>query len=242
MKRSKVVGIMLILWFSTFGLTGVSGAVGNVDPALIDTIAQKGSSDFIIQFNGKTDLSPAYSMEWQARGEFVYRALTETAARSQAQVKAYFDDRSVTYTSFIAGNEMFVRDGTVEMIFELTSFQNVSFIREPLSIELDPDALQANPIKDGSRDQSWAIPDIHADSVWSDFGSRGEGIVMAEIGTGVQWNHPALVDAYRCGADPASAYCWNDPSNICGGSMCDNNGFSTNMMGMMVGSDDPGMT
>jgi subtilisin family serine protease len=36
--------------------------------------------------------------------------------------------------------------------------------------------------------------------------------------------------------------CWSDPSNICGGSACDNNGHGTHTMGTMVGNDDPSLT
>ena len=39
----------------------------------------------------------------------------------------------------------------------------------------------------------WGVADIHADQVWEQVGARGEGIVVANIDSGVQFDHPALV-------------------------------------------------
>ena len=43
----------------------------------------------------------------------------------------------------------------------------------------------------------WGIANINADDVWSQYGDKGEGIVIANIDTGVQYDHPALVNQYR---------------------------------------------
>ena len=38
---------------------------------------------------------------------------------------------------------------------------------------------------------------VNADDVWGEFGVTGEGITVANIDTGVQYDHPALVGKYR---------------------------------------------
>ncbi|MBN1355809.1 S8 family serine peptidase [bacterium] len=212
-----------------------------IEPELIDILTQTGTSDFVIHFTNQADLTPAYSMNWKDRGDFVYRSLRDTAQREQAAVRAYLDRRNISYSSFIAGNEIYVRNGSLGNAFTLAEYSEIHHIRSPQVIEL-PEKQAAgldDPI--GTRAQGWGIADIGADQFWSQMGFRGEGIVVAEMGTGVDWDHPALVDAYRCGSDPSDPACWEDPSNICGGSICDNNGFSTTMMGVLVGSDDPGL-
>ncbi|MEL7644100.1 MAG: S8 family serine peptidase, partial [bacterium] len=88
----------------------------------------------------------------------------------------------------------------------------------------------------------WGITDTNADDFWAAFGLQGDGIVVASIDTGVQWNHPALDQSFKCGTNPSDPACWADPSNICGGSACDNNGHGTHTMGTMVGDDDPSLT
>ena len=67
-------------------------------------------------------------------------------------------------------------------------------------------------------------------------------MVVANIDTGVQWNHPALDQAFKCGGNPADPACWRDPATYAVGSACDNNGHGTHTMGTMVGDDDPGLT
>jgi subtilisin family serine protease len=83
--------------------------------------------------------------------------------------------------------------------------------------------------------------------VWTGFNDRGEGIVVANIDTGVQYTHPALVNQYRGNNLDGTFdhnYNWHDPSKICGNpslAPCDNNGHGTHTMGTMVGDDgDPG--
>jgi subtilisin family serine protease len=83
--------------------------------------------------------------------------------------------------------------------------------------------------------------------VWSTYNDRGEGIVVANIDTGVQYNHSALRLQYRglqAAAGPPvrpnNNYAWFDPSHICsptGTLPCDNIGHGTHTMGTMVGDD-----
>jgi subtilisin family serine protease len=88
----------------------------------------------------------------------------------------------------------------------------------------------------------WGITDTKADQFWTAFGVQGDGIKVANIDTGVQWNHPGLDQAFACPGDPGNSACWADPSNICGGTACDNNGHGTHTMGTMVSDDDPSLT
>jgi subtilisin family serine protease len=70
---------------------------------------------------------------------------------------------------------------------------------------------------------------------------------VANIDTGVQYNHNALRLQYRGlqsvggpAVRPNHNYAWIDPSHICspdGKQVCDNNGHGTHTMGTMVGDD-----
>ena len=66
-----------------------SPQAAKIEDQLLDLFAVKGSSDFMVRFAEQADLSPAYSMSWDARGEYVVNALTTVAQRSQVQAKAY---------------------------------------------------------------------------------------------------------------------------------------------------------
>ena len=87
----------------------------------------------------------------------------------------------------------------------------------------------------------WGIANINADDVWSTHGVTGEGIVVGNIDTGAQFDHPALVAQYRGNIGGGSFdhnYNWFDPSNICRSpAPCDNNSHGSHTMGTMVGDD-----
>jgi subtilisin family serine protease len=77
------------------------------------------------------------------------------------------------------------------------------------------------------------------------YNDRGEGITVANIDTGVRWQHPALIRQYRgqCAFQCLTVnhnYNWFDPSRVCsadGKTPCDNNGHGTHTMGTMAGDD-----
>src|SRR5690606_16005003 len=68
-----------------------SQGTDKIEAQLLDLFAVKESGDFIVRFTEQADLSPAYKMDWQERGEFVYNTLKETAGRSQAAAKELLD-------------------------------------------------------------------------------------------------------------------------------------------------------
>ena len=234
-------------WVVTMALTAVSAGLGTaaatagtIEAALRDHLEAGFTADLVVRFAEQADLSPAYGMAWHERGEFVVARLREVADRSQAAARVILDARGASYRPFLAGNEIYVRSGDTALAAALAGLAGVAEIRAPRELSLEPFA--AVPLAGGEVPTlGWGLIDSGATSFWSSFGRQGEGIVLAEMSSGVQWNHPALVNAYHCGSDPADPSCWFDPSNICGGSMCDNLGIGTAVAGIMVGSDDPGL-
>ncbi len=236
-----------------------------IEGLLVEKIASDGSADFLIRFTDQADLSPAYSMDWESRGEFVYHTLLETANSSQANAKALLDQDGVKYQTFINGNELYVWAGTLTNAGTLAALPEVSFISATRTYTIDPyintsaltgitwagDFLSRNALTTvGASPQAtidWGITDTKANQFWSTFGVKGAGIVVANIDSGVQWDHPALDQSFKCRANPSDQACWYEPitlggTSICGGTPCDNNGHGTHTMGTMVGNDDPSLT
>lgn len=235
-----------------------------IEGQLLDDFANR-TVDFIVRFTDQANLTPAYSMDWDIRGEFVYNTLRDNADTSQANAKTILDERGLAYQTFIAGNDLYVWGGTqtpaneLAAVNELAALPEVYFIRASRTYHIDPiaEAKPSNNINwtgdiiandslktdSGSIEATiaWGITDTKADQFWTTFGVQGDGIVVASIDTGVQWDHPAIDQAYKC-ADPSDPACWFDPANICGGSACDNNGHGTHIMGIMVGDDDPSLS
>ena len=88
----------------------------------------------------------------------------------------------------------------------------------------------------------WNIDRINAPQVWS-LGFDGEGIIVANMDTGVQWDHPTLKDKYL-GYDPETdqvdhTYSFYDP--VYNETVAyDLDGHGTHVMGTMVGGGADG--
>jgi hypothetical protein len=244
---------------------GVAAAYDDkIEPQLMDEFNLEGNTDFVVIFAEQADLTPAYTLDWNVRGDFVYNTLREVAERSQADAISSLEASGLRYQTFIAGNELYVFSGDLTSARDLASLPEVDFIRATRTGYLNPiesvDTLfdlvnwagdyLANDlnydvemnVESSPAALAWGIIDAKGDQFWSAFTVQGDGIIVANIDTGVQWDHPALDQTFKCGTDPTDPDCWEDPSNICGGSMCDNNGHGTHTMGTMVADDDPSLT
>jgi subtilisin family serine protease len=259
----KYLGPAIWLIFTTLSFTHDSTVaiaqqgIDKLDRSLVNQLTVQGRADYIVHFSAQADLSAAYSMDWDARGEFVYDTLLETARVSQKKAKDILIGNGRKYQTYIAGNELYIWNGDLTLAEQLAGLTEVFFIRATKTYHIDPivvdtsfkdvtwagdllaNNLQAIVGNTAAAITDWGIIDTHADQFWATFEVQGDGIVVANIDTGVQWNHPALDQAFKCGANPSDPSCWFDPSNICGGSACDNNGHGTHTMGTMVADDDP---
>jgi PKD repeat protein len=246
MKRTFICLTLLVLLLGTISSATSaqrSSATDKIEPLLLEQFASEKSVDFTVIFAAQANLSPAYNMDWSERGWFVYETLTTVAEASQSQAKAYLDGRGLAHHTFIAGNELYVWAGDLNAAAALTALPEVDRIRAPQTYYIDPIIDEEAPnVPEGADALAWGLIDTNADDFWAAFGVQGDGIVVANIDTGVQYDHPALDQAYKCWPDPSDPECWDDPSDICGGSMCDNNGHGTHVMGTMVADDDPTLT
>ena len=84
----------------------------------------------------------------------------------------------------------------------------------------------------------WNLAKVRAPEAWAK-GFTGQGIVVENIDTGVQFDHAALVNQYRVnlGAGFDHNYTWWDATGTCTTVPCDDNNHGTHTMGIMVGSE-----
>jgi subtilisin family serine protease len=217
-----------------------------VEAGVLEDMSQsKGVATFWALMREKADLAPAFGIDdSDARGEFVYKQLTSTADRTQADLRAFLTRRGADFEPFWIANTIKIT-GDEALLREVAARPDVAQVLADRTYEVPkPAPSEELPKVDVVE---WNIDRIRADEVWSTFGDRGEGIVVANIDTGFQFNHPALVQQYRGnmgGGNFDHNYNWFDPSNVCGNPSlvpCDNNGHGTHTMGTMVGDDgDPG--
>lgn len=217
-----------------------------LEAGLLKSIAAQGETTFWVLLREEADLAPAYGLSRDDdRGTFVHRTLREVADRSQARLFAFLDGQAARYQPFWIVNAIRVT-GAEGLLLEIAAHPEVKAIYADKTYRIPPPRV-GSPEPRINRAE-WGIERIGAPRVWSQFNVRGENIVVANIDTGVQYNHPALERQYRGtlgGGNFDHNYNWFDPSNVCGNPSnvpCDNVGTGTHTMGTMVGDDgQPGL-
>ncbi|MDA0637259.1 S8 family serine peptidase [Nonomuraea sp. MCN248] len=226
--------------------TGVAQAAPDPDKVSKAVQAQLDSDDkatFWVRMKEDADLSGARRATGkQDKAERVYEAKTEKADATQAGLRKLLDQHGAEYTPFWIVNAVKVTAGSklAAQIAELPEVEGIEPVRTLTLPKPAPAEAQArvNAVE-------WNIDRVNAPRVWEELGNRGEGIVVANIDTGVQFDHPDLREAYR-GRNPDGTvthdYNWFDPAGICPTAVpCDNNGHGTHTMGTMVGANGLGV-
>lgn len=204
-----------------------------------EELTDKGSTDFWVRFADRPDMSQFSAIgDWDARGKAVYSALRDTATASQADTTATLSAQDVEYESFYITNAIRVSAGDGDLVARLAASPEVEGIYPTIEYDL-PKVEDAEPVMAPSAVE-WGIADINADDVWADFGVRGEGIIVGNIDSGVQYDHPALVEQY--GGNNGNGtfshdYHWFDAAGTAPDFPEDDNGHGSHVMGTMVGDD-----
>ena len=180
-----------------------------IDPQLNAALAASpdASADMLIFLESQADLSAAYTMSsWRERGNYVYRTLRDHGVRTQRSLRAWLNARGVAYTPLWVVNALAVR-GDATLRDALAARDDVLLLRANRIAALAapaPPAAQSMATRQaiGSCDVDangvcWNIRNIKADQVWRELGVLGQGIVVANLDSGVRYDHPALVANYR---------------------------------------------
>ncbi|MEJ2853707.1 MULTISPECIES: Kelch repeat-containing protein [unclassified Saccharothrix] len=216
-----------------------------VDPALREALRNGGTADFWVHLSAIADLSGAYGIaDWAQRGRFVVDRLRETATSSQQDLVGELRTRAVKHQTFWVANRVLVRQGTAAVLDAVVARAGVAKVTVGHVFSV------VQPRQTGRAAQvdevDWNVADTGADAVWREFGVRGDGVVVASIDTGVQFDHPALAAQYRGRrADGTVDHTrnWYDPDAVCvptGDRPCDDQGHGTHTMGTVVGDGGEG--
>jgi len=217
--------VLLCVWLGVYFLWGTPGF---------------SNDGFLIILEEQADLSAAYSIaEREARLNYVYDTLVQTAERTQAPIRTELDRRGLSYRPYYLINMIRVEGHTWQMrrFEKLPGVAQV--IRNPnvrmyaYRIALPSYGTDDRPVPELQDN----LATINADDAWK-LGATGAGIVVAGQDTGYQWDHPALIRQYR-GWDGAVAdhtFSWHDawgdfevPT--------DEDGHGTHTMGTVLGND-----
>ena len=221
------------------GLPRSGGAAGPGTDAKIDaqlqaemaSLAPGQMTTAIVTLQDQADLSRIPGATRAARQQGVIRALQAHANASQQQVQAFLRAREAQglvskTTPFWVFNGLSVT-ATPEVFQELAARADVAAIR--------PDAIQVAPIAPvAATAPAQNLSVIGAPALW-DLGWRGQGVVVANMDSGVDVSHPDLTARWRGGSNS-----WYDPYGQHPTTPTDLSGHGTWTMGVLVGGDASG--
>lgn len=213
-------------------------------PALLDKLerASDGRAEMVIYLRDQADLRAAASTpEWEERGWAVYETLTHHAAQSQASLRVALEARGYRPDSLWIVNALALR-GDRALAYWLAEQPEVALVtlNQQHALTYDPDFSHARvPLTDTI---AWGVQRLGASEVWERWGVRGEGIVVANIDSGVGYTNSALLPAYRgwSAGGVSHDYHWFDPLRL-SPIPEDWLGHGTHTMGTMVGGQTEGV-
>ncbi len=147
-----------------------------------------------------------------------------TALAARDDVEAVLEDRWRQWISPPAGG------GAIKNARQLTFTLNAS--------------SAVNTVAPAAGDSTWGIKRIRADQVWRGLGVTGSGVVVANMDTGVDWNHSSLRANYRGlgnGVAVDHAHNWLDTTNEGSLYPTDGTGHGTHTMGTLAGANGIGV-
>ena len=195
---------------------------------------------FFVILKEQASLSPAKELSARdAKARYVFNVLRSTADRTQADLRTWLDTHQIDYKPYWIQNMILVNaDDTVRAL--IAERDEVARIVPNHRFQaIDPQVRRKAFEAEAGRDVEWNLSQIRADQVWTDLGVTGEGIIICDNDTGVDWDHPALINQYK-GWDGASAdhnYNWFDATGTSVSEPMDDHGHGTHTTGTIVGYD-----
>ncbi len=211
---------------------------GKIESLVLEELEAYGQTDYFIWMVEKADLSPATQLPTKlAKGQFVFETLRATAERTQKDLRRFLDGQGVDYQPFYIANKILVRGGSEPLLIEVAGRQDVERITANHEFQLEEPFIDPKaPI--GTEAIEPNITFVNADDVWA-LGVTGAGTVMAGNDTGLDWDHPALINQYRGwnGVTADHNYNWWDATGTYPTVPDDGHGHGTHTTGTMVGDD-----
>jgi bacillopeptidase F len=162
--------------------------------------------------------------EGKRRDGRLYRALKEKAALSQRPHKDFLQQRGARRLRELWGINGIAVSARPDVIRQLAARKGIARIR--------PDSLLQAPAVNyaGASPPEWNLNAVQVPALWS-LGLDGSGVVVANMDTGVDANHPDLAAKWRGGNNS-----WFDPHGQ-HATPHDASGHGTQTLSIMVGGD-----
>lgn len=225
-KYTLVVSLGAVAaWLVAFGLYFLMGQPGF-----------HGERLFVVM-NNQADLSGLTLKEsgdyWSHR-RIIYDTLTAHAEESQADLRFELQSKNIPFVPYYLVNGIEIDAGPITRRW-LQSHPDVGRILDnPVLRPLPAPVSRVEGTLSLDELDVWNLNFINADQVWNELGITGTGIVVGQSDSGVQGDHPELLDGYR-GRDSENDYHWFDPWNG-SASPVDIGGHGTHTLGSILGN------
>lgn len=239
-----VVALVLAGGFLKPAPTQASPAVpASVDPIAKYVLERDGTVKVMLVLKEQADLSGAADLDSKvAKGQYVFDQLTQVAQKTQGPLVQFLTERKVEFKSFWIQN-MIILTLDSQLLAELVNRPEIDHIEYLYPVYTDP--VDEFPVYGPSQTEGlenpeaveWNITRVGAPDVWA-MGITGEDVVIGDLDTGVQWDHPALINQYRGNLGGGSYdhnYNWYDGGFTTVPTDYDTHG--THTMGTIVGDD-----
>jgi serine protease AprX len=241
----RLARIVLLITLSTTVLATSAGSASSADsmskvsPSVLRATADGGTTSFLAILASRADLSGAATLSGKpAKDRFVFETLRAHAARTQAPIKALLDSMGASYRSHWLVNLLRVTGGR-DVVAALAGRQDIArIVPNPWMKSIILPDRPARLAPKAPNTIEWNISRVRAPRAWRR-GFTGQGIVLGNIDTGQQWDHPALKPHYRGwnGSTANHNYNWYDATDPTNRAPLDPYGHGTHTAGIMIGDD-----
>ncbi|RQM31327.1 hypothetical protein B5M09_012905 [Aphanomyces astaci] len=142
--------------------------------------------------------------------ESLVDSLKEHTTKSQESVKSLLANQIESTAVEVATTwiqcSMYINNAPTDLVYKFAALPEVKSIYEPVTMTLGETQSDDKPASAVNDDIAWGVKKIQAPALWAN-GIEGDGIVVANIDTGVRYTHESLESNWR------REYGWFDPYN-----------------------------
>jgi len=175
------------------------------------------------------------------RRQAVHDDLVAIASDSQKAILEELKSQNVNFKSFWITNRIYIPDASEALIARLSRRSDVIRVRDEHFAHLIKPVEVGEVTVKKSVAPVWSVELIRAPEAWNY--TNGEGIVIANIDTGVRYTHESLIGSYRGNLGTNNTfdhnYNWFDSRGTTNPN--DGNGHGTHTMGTIAGSQNSGV-
>jgi subtilisin family serine protease len=191
------------------------------------TLAPEAEISVVVRLTNSVDISSLVTASRKERRLQVVKALRERGETTEKSVRAFLQThpaRRIHSLWIINGLAVSAPARVIRLLAALPQIQSLQ-LDTFLVLERTPTLTFGTP--------EWNLNTIQTPSLWT-LGYTGQGVVVANMDTGVDATHPDLAGRWRGGTNS-----WHDPNGE-HSSPYDLQGHGTQTMGLLVGGDAGG--